>query len=342
MPTKAKPRTDHPRTQPKVTDPSRPKPRKNLDAMSEKEREQYLGHLHRIAEKGGRRTRVTTRSKNPRKRLPPICGCPLDKPIQPGSDDDYLTPREIRLYGIQDTYLSICTRYAGANTDHEGTGYCSWCESKTKKRMARNKDTKSGKAMTAAQLRRFHGEVMRNRDVLGSKVDIGPHEALLDEVQRTAGSVAWCESLIQNLGNAREAGEEYQVLLQMSKMGMEPSAIYQIYQWERDHLITASKAAIACGVAERRVRMAEDQGRLLVMVIQAFVHDPQLGLSPGQLQAAPEIIRKHMLALPTADSPGQYLDQVINGQTPTPTYINATSVDVPDPAATLDATVEVT
>lgn len=170
--------------------------------------------------------------------------------------------------------------------------------------------------MTQKQLAEFHGTVMRNRDVLGQRMDIGPHEALLDEVQFTAGNIEYLRGLMQDLGRAKEEGQEHLVLLQMSKMGMEPSALMQIYQWERNHLINASRAAIACGVAERKVKLAEDQGKLLVMVLQAFMYDPALGLSPGQLMVAPDLIRKHLLAIPQETNPHGYLDRLATGTLP--------------------------
>lgn len=327
---------DDKRTQPRPTDPLKPRrTRKSVleetdpDALSAPEFAKYNKKLTQNQRNGARRTRTAQRRQSPTRKLPPICGCPLDRKTKPGSAADRLTPREIKLYGIEDTYLSICTRFAGQNTMHQGQGYCDDCEERTRKktdpptgttatgrtRRPRTADRSKG-AMSQADLRRFHGEVMRSRDVLGLPVDIGPHEALTQEVQRTAGSIVYLEGLMKDLAETRDEGQQYQVLLQVSKLGLEPSALLQIIHWEREHLITASKAAIACGVAERRVRLAEEQGKMLVYILQAFIHDPALGLSPGQLMVAPQIMRKHLLALPSETSPEAYIDRVATATLP--------------------------
>lgn len=317
------------RTAPQKSNPLKPRtPRKKVlseEELADPAEQKYQKVLVKNQRNGARRTRTAQRKQSPTRKLPPICACPLDKPIKAGSDQDWMTPREIKMYGIEETYLSICTRPAGQGTMHPRRGYCDDCEERTRKKTdeiksatgrVRRPSTQRKGVMTPAQIRQVHSEVMYRRDVMGQPVDIGPHEALLDEVQRTAGAVAYFEMLIKDLGRAQKAGDEHLVLRQITKLGIEPSYLTQLLQWERDHLIQASKAAIACGVAERRVRIQEDQGRMIVMVLQAFIYDQQLGLTPGQLQIAPQIMRKHMLALPSETNPGAYLDSVANGTLP--------------------------
>lgn len=327
------------RTYAKKTDPTRPKPKKDMNGWTDAQKQRYQDQLDNAERTLRGRHRAKVRSQNPTVQLPPICGAPLDKVKRPARPDkeENLTPRLIVLYGLKDTYLTTCTAYAGKGTDHEGNGYCRLCEERTKFKMtsakysngkSSNRPTKAQRGMTPAALRKFHGQVMRNRDILGQKLDIGPHEALLEEVQRTAGIVAWMEQLIRDLDEANQRAtpdqevSELAVITQFSKLGMEPSAVYQIYQWEREHLVSSARAAIACGVAERRVKLAEEQGRMLVMVIQAFVYDPMLALSPAQLQAAPSLIRKHMLAIRTVENPDGYIDAVATGNTPRTTTID--------------------
>jgi hypothetical protein len=72
----------------------------------------------------------------------------------------------------------------------------------------------------------------------------------------------------------------------------------ELFQREREHLVKTCLAAIKAGVAERKVQIAEQQGRLIAAMMFAFMHDPELGLTPDQIMRAPQIIRKHLLSLP--------------------------------------------
>jgi hypothetical protein len=132
-------------------------------------------------------------------------------------------------------------------------------------------------------------------------VNIGPHEALLMEVQRTAGHIQWLAERIASIGEE----SEIEALQQWTIMGIKPSFWLETYQEERKHLVQVSKAAIQCGVAERQVQLAEEQGKLLAMAIRAILWDAQLDLTPQQQARAPQIIRRHLLSLPTSTSTGQ-------------------------------------
>jgi hypothetical protein len=59
-------------------------------------------------------------------------------------------------------------------------------------------------------------------------------------------------------------------------------------------------AAIKAGIAERKVQIAEQQGRMIAAMMLAFIHDPDLGLSPSQIMRAPELVRRHLMSLPNA------------------------------------------
>ena len=146
------------------------------------------------------------------------------------------------------------------------------------------------------------GEVEKAKKAVvmfGLPKDIDPHAALLDEVHMTAGHIEWLRvEIIQKLDDP--AG-----LTQITDAGVEPAVWIAMYQHEREHLVKVCKAAIDAGVAERQVRLQEEQGRLLAMVIQAFVRDPQLNLTPAQLVVAPNLIRKHLLQAPLEIAQGE-------------------------------------
>lgn len=138
----------------------------------------------------------------------------------------------------------------------------------------------------------------------GDPIDIDPQEALLLEVQRTAGHVEWMRQLINSFGEKAQErigpdGEIGQgtetVLAQFSPtLGLAPSVWLQIYQEERKHLVRASQAAIAAGVSERRVRVMEEQARHMAMIFKAFLMNAEMGFTPQQRLAAPGIIRQLM------------------------------------------------
>ncbi len=71
----------------------------------------------------------------------------------------------------------------------------------------------------------------------------------------------------------------------------------KLYQSERKHMVDVTKAAIACGLAQREVELAEREGALLAQVILKVLQD--LELSEAQREIAPGIVRRHLTAVKT-------------------------------------------
>lgn len=142
----------------------------------------------------------------------------------------------------------------------------------------------------------------------GEPLDIDPQEALLLEVQRTAGHVEWMRQLISDFGEQFERDRQEETgakggaanaLAQYSPaLGMTPSVWLAIYQEERKHLVRVSEAAIRAGVAERRVKIVEEQARQLAMFIKAFMMNERIGMTPAQRIAAMPVIRELIQASP--------------------------------------------
>ena len=130
---------------------------------------------------------------------------------------------------------------------------------------------------------------------------------MLQEVQRTAGHIQWLSDKIAAIGDVNEI----EALQQWTVMGIKPSFWLEQYQEERKHFARICKMAIDSGIAERQVALAEEQGKLLAMAIRAILWDDALGLTPQQRSVAPAIIRRHLLALPTASAEGY----PVNGNT---------------------------
>ncbi|MEV7962398.1 hypothetical protein [Oerskovia paurometabola] len=133
----------------------------------------------------------------------------------------------------------------------------------------------------AARLRRAQeAEAARQVATLGLAVDITPTDALLQEVQWTAGHVQWLRTKVQELDEqALVWGTTAESEKESDKNGREtsftvsakPSVWYSLYQAERAHLVAVCTAALKAGVEERKVRLAEQQGDLVVAVIRRIL-----------------------------------------------------------------------
>ena len=130
---------------------------------------------------------------------------------------------------------------------------------------------------------------------LGGRRDITPTEALLDEVQWTAGHVAWLRSKVQELDS--EGGSELTWGTVKEKRDFDkhetteaaqPSIWYVLYHREREHLVRVCAAALRAGVEERRVQLAEHQGSLLASAITRILD--ALHLTPTQAELVPTVV----------------------------------------------------
>jgi hypothetical protein len=137
----------------------------------------------------------------------------------------------------------------------------------------------------------------------GLPVDIDPAEALLQEVQRTAGHVAWLaeqvkavdpEALIWGRTKTRK-GRAADGPVDVTDEAAAVSVWLTLYQQERKHLVHVAAAALAAGVEERRVRLAEQHGEVLAGVIRAVLAD--LRLSEAQQALVAEVVPRHLRAV---------------------------------------------
>lgn len=163
----------------------------------------------------------------------------------------------------------ICCKPAGWGTDHVGYGAC---------RLHAGDTPQHNKHAVMLKL-------MEEASFLGDPIDVSPDEALLQEVHRTAGHVHYLNALIQFNDALDESVYPLKTLMEW-------------YHAERGHLVQVSKACLQAGIAERHLQLAEEQGKLLAMVLQAFVRDPELALTPEQRVLAPTVIRRHLTSIP--------------------------------------------
>jgi len=137
----------------------------------------------------------------------------------------------------------------------------------------------------------------------GLPLDVSPTDALLDEVKWTAGHVAWLRARVQEMetdapswGKTKRedhGATEFPGINQTESAV--PPVLLDLYQRERKHLVDVCRAALAAGVEERRVRLAESQGQLLAQVIKSILGD--LDLTPEQSAKVSEIVPRHLRAI---------------------------------------------
>lgn len=138
-----------------------------------------------------------------------------------------------------------CERPAGWGTSHAGTGLCK----------LHGGSTQSG--TKAAERQAQQGALERARKTFGIALDVEPGDALLGLVRTSSGLCAWYSSRIEQLSGVT--------------MGDKSHPLVAMFLDERKHLSAVAKAALDAGIAERRVRLEEEQGRLLVGLLERVI-----------------------------------------------------------------------
>jgi hypothetical protein len=127
----------------------------------------------------------------------------------------------------------------------------------------------------AAAVRIAMKEARRQMETYGRPLDISAVEAIMDEVRQTAGHVAWLRQrvagleegeLIWGTTRVKEGGQDAGVTQEA-----EAHAWLKLYREERGHLVKVCAEAIRCGIEERYVRLAEQQGELVATAIKAIL-----------------------------------------------------------------------
>jgi len=152
------------------------------------------------------------------------------------------------------------------------------------------------------------------QQTFGGPREVGPDEALLEEVHRTAGHVAWLqEKLFQSdplkfaeeIWYYRQKVDSRAVFTanQAEAAGVAYAGVWvDLYQKERMHLVKVCEAALRAGVEERRVRVAERQADQIGLAISQMLHE--LGHDPGDMKVRAVAFR----ALQLASGEAEYVD----------------------------------
>lgn len=141
--------------------------------------------------------------------------------------------------------------------------------------------------------------------------DVDPGEVLLRLVSQAANRAEFLAGLLQEQYERVEQGETTTTLparlavfigrtFALNRSG-EPvpvaeaiRALVQLEGEERDRCANFAAKAVAAGLAERQVRLAERQGELMAEVLRSVLGDESLGLSESQVALVPALIREHL------------------------------------------------
>ncbi len=156
------------------------------------------------------------------------------------------------------------------------------------------------KAKAAARIAEHQARLAAEK--LAVPIDTTPEQALIDEVKRAAGMVAFYQARIEEIdqddrdslvwGKTKEdlSGEFPGPIYEAT-----PNVWLQLWNQERDRLTRVATAAIKAGIEERRVKLAEQEGALVAAVIRRILD--QLGLTPEQTALVPIVVPKELRAL---------------------------------------------
>ena len=145
----------------------------------------------------------------------------------------------------------------------------------------------SPQAKAAAERRLAVAAAEKEVARLGVRRDIHPAEALLELVHWTAGEVDYWRARVVEIADTDEDALTWGVTRvkdggddrgTTSEAG--PTVAYRMLTDASNRLAAYAAAALKAGVDERRVRIAEQQGRLVADVIRGILTD--LNLTPEQ------------------------------------------------------------
>lgn len=158
--------------------------------------------------------------------------------------------------------------------------------------------THGGSAPVVKARAAVRAEVMRwgLRDVAAD-----PGEVLLRLVTQSARRADLYAEELERITTAADTLEEAligdsRVLVgdELAKVGEFIRGFAVLEAQERDRCANFAAKAVAAGLEERMVRLAERQGALLADVIRKVLDDPDLGLSSDQRRVASQVAARHL------------------------------------------------
>jgi hypothetical protein len=169
----------------------------------------------------------------------------------------------------EDGSTEWCHKKAGWGTDHPGIGRCKY---------------HGGSTPTS----RAAAERQRQVEFMGRPKEISPLDAIIWAIKITAGEVEFLGLQIQEIDQKED-------WIENTIQGKQLHVFQRARADAMDRLVKYSKDAIALGLAERAVRMAETFGATIATLLNGIAED--LALSKVQKQIWPSIVRKHLVLL---------------------------------------------
>lgn len=129
---------------------------------------------------------------------------------------------------------------------------------------------------------------------------VDPGETLLKLVSQSAARAQrYADELEEHVGESATLREALiaQAYGEFGPVGEYVRGLATLEAQERDRCATFCAKAIAAGLAERQVRLAERTGALIADVLRSVMGDASLGLTEDQRRAMPEVIRRHLAAV---------------------------------------------
>lgn len=191
--------------------------------------------------------------------------------------------RDGALCGASTRTGGTCRNIAGFRTDHPHSGHC----------YLHGGSSPSGRRMAQREV------AYATARSLGVPADVDPADGLLALVRETAGLVAWLreqaaalapDDLIRGTRYVRRTeGPDGPVTVTEAGPGEHLWSV--MYARERRNFADVCAKALAAGVAQRQVQLAEEQGELAGRLVRAILTDLGHDLNdPGTR----DVIRRHL------------------------------------------------
>jgi hypothetical protein len=174
----------------------------------------------------------------------------------------------------------LCRNKAGKGTNHRGAGQCFKHGGRTPN------GVKHGERLLAERaVERLDLTVVRPRDAA---------DVLLEEVARSAAIVDFIterirdldpQALVQGVREIRETTRQGQPPERVTVVANVPNVWLNYYLAERKHLVFVCKETVSAGVQLRQVELAEQQGRIVVRLIDAVLGELGVDVSDGAVAA---------------------------------------------------------
>lgn len=143
--------------------------------------------------------------------------------------------------------------------------------------------------LAAVERRKREAELARAAQTYGAPIGIPAAEAMQDLIDRTYGNLRYVVAIMASLTEDDLRADSFWL---------------ERYDAERDRLAKLGKSVLDAGIAERQVRLAEDQGRQLANVLRDVLADVfgllgEAGVSVDvlvriQREAVPGVVRQRL------------------------------------------------